>query len=232
MTNDGLILFGDVEDIIKIAVIFLFLAGPIVTKIVKSAQNAEARPKAPPQPPARAQGGAPRKPQDALHSEIDVFLRRAAERRGAARAQDVKVLEPQRAESLVEAQMVRAQPDLGRGVATHVQEHIQARPFDQSIASLGRDVGQADEKLEGRLHDVFDHGLGRLAHATDEGHERQQVSEGTDSEVWHSAEAGRQQEKLDVEARGPRIAALLREGSSLKDAVVMAEIFRRYEDKF
>jgi hypothetical protein len=228
--NEGILLFGDVDvgDIIKVAVIFLLLAGPIVTKIVKSAQQAEARPKVPPKPPARA----PRKAQEALHSEIDAFLRRAAQRRGAARAQNVEVLEPQRAESLVEAQVVPLQPVLGQGVATHVQEHIQARPFDQSIASLGKDVGQADEKLEGRLHEVFDHGLGRLAHATDEGHERQQVTEGTDSEVWQTAEAGRQQEKHDIEARGSKIAALLRDPSSLKDAVVMAEIFRRYDDRF
>jgi hypothetical protein len=53
--------------------------------------------------------------------------------------------------------------DRGETVAEHVAEHMKRGEFDERVSHLGEELSQTDERLEARLHQKFDHGLGNLA---------------------------------------------------------------------
>lgn len=113
--------------------------------------------------------------------DIEEFLRKAAERRkqqGAAppaanpppAAQPAPARQspaPQRAnlpprQAPVEAEVVRPQR-LGSGVAQHVRQHINTKDIVEHVSHLGEEVAEADDKLEKRIHQKFDAGMGNLA---------------------------------------------------------------------
>jgi len=118
--------------------------------------------------------------------------------------EDVVYLEP------VEVEVVDAElAELGDDVGRHVAQHLRG---DQEIAEhtrqLGAEVDQADDKLESRLHSVFDHQLGQLKKtATD------------------TAATAHVRGLPDVSLG--EIRGLLRSPGSIRDAIVMAEILHR-----
>ena len=118
--------------------------------------------------------------------------------------EEVVYLEPAEAE-VVDAELAELGDDVGR----HVAQHLRG---DQEIAEhtrqLGAEVDQADDKLESRLHSVFDHQLGQLKKtATD------------------TAATAHVKGLPDVSLG--EIRSMLRSPGSIRDAIVMAEILHR-----
>jgi len=101
--------------------------------------------------------------------EIEEFLRRAAAKRAdvlqpnqAQAPVDVQYIDPNIADvEIVEPEIVHPDPYTG-GVAEHVAQHLDTSSHEVRGSQLGKQVGLADEKLESRLHDKFDHRLGAL----------------------------------------------------------------------
>ena len=235
-------LLGDV-DLIRVIVIIAFVAFWIIGQLIRSAQGGKPaekprqQPRRRPQPqkqPGRAQANVPGGGQDALRNEIDSFLQRAAQRRGVQPVQEVEILEPEVIEKaaprrLVEA--IEAQPPPLKSAADDARQVVRPDAVAQHAEQLGSKVDLADEKIEGHLHEVFDHKLGSLADTSGESpHDAQHIAQGTDSQVWESTASKRQRDESSTDL-AQDIAAMLRNPSSLKDAIILTEIFRRPEDR-
>ncbi|QDU91398.1 hypothetical protein Pla175_48200 [Pirellulimonas nuda] len=141
-----------------------------------------------PTPPAAAAAG---RPQNDLRSEVDDFLRRtgrAPENRGPekrpAAAQPARpprrprlellvedTPEPPRRKRLSEDQQQPASAptptafehkvDPQRAVGDRLK-HLAESQLAENAAHMGDDIAQSDERLEARLHQTFDHRLGKL----------------------------------------------------------------------
>ena len=86
-------------------------------------------------------------------SDIDDFLRRAAERRARGKRPAIEILEP------IEAEIVEAEPvDL----SSHVSSYLDSSKFAQRASVLGHRLGLPEDTSESRLHSKFDHELGSL----------------------------------------------------------------------
>jgi hypothetical protein len=120
--------------------------------------------------------------------------------------EEVVYLEPAEAE-VVDAELAELGDDVGRHVALHLRGD---REIAEHTRQLGAEVDQADDKLETRLHQTFDHQLGRL---------RKTASD--TAAIEHAKPAA------DVTLG--EIRAMLATPASIRDAVVMAEILRRPE---
>jgi hypothetical protein len=103
-----------------------------------------------------------------------------------------------------------------KGVGQHVQEHLDAGRIRQHAASLGSRISNADERVEARLRETFQHSLGQLTHDKDGVFE---VGEGTDSATWSDRPGG-------PNAAVESIRRLLSTPASVRDAVVLSEILR------
>ena len=196
------------------------------------------RPQAPGRPPpaGRPQQAAPNPVAD----EIEEFLRRAAGRRQRGEVEEVEVLAPEPmkargrpAEVAVvrpKVAVVRPQPqparpmlaqpiagladtsaDLGQGVVSHVSEHIGASSFAASTSRLGEDVALADDKLESRLHQKFDHSVSHLA--------QREAGPGETSRKGASPLA-------------ESLAKMFQSPESMRQVIILNEIFRRPEDRW
>lgn len=51
----------------------------------------------------------------------------------------------------------------GESVAEHVATHLKRGAFAERASQMGEELSQTDERLEARLHQKFDHGLGSLS---------------------------------------------------------------------
>ncbi len=185
-----LILAADfLETAIPIIFFVLWTVGQLLGNGKKKKQQQkqkDARRPRPPQPvdpqaANRAGGGAgPPKREDALRDEVEEFLRRAqgkpprekvpAERGPSGRQQPkrpkLKEAPPRKpVRQLVPLKPVAAETDMrSEGVAEHVAKHLSTADIVAHSQALGDDVGLADERLESRLHETFDHQLGNLQH--------------------------------------------------------------------
>jgi hypothetical protein len=110
--------------------------------------------------------------------DLEAFLQRAAQQRKKRRP-EIVILEPTSAPptatpptppvkrlapqpvDVVVAEPVSEVP-LGLGVDAHVKQHLDSRAFDERASHLGEAVDRADDDLEARLHQVFDHRVGQL----------------------------------------------------------------------
>lgn len=105
-----------------------------------------------------------------MSDEIDEFIRRAAERRKQGQGQKKPAravqqapatpparerLRPALAPEIVDAEVVE-------DVSAHVSRHLNTREFEQRASHMTDQVDQADDRVEARLHQTFDHQLGRL----------------------------------------------------------------------
>lgn len=86
-------------------------------------------------------------------SDIDAFLRRAAERRGQVKRPPIEIME------LVDAEIVDAE---AVDVASHVASHLDNSEFAQRAAHMGEQPGLADDTMVAHMHAKFDHRLGSL----------------------------------------------------------------------
>lgn len=175
-----------------------------------------------------------------MADEVEEFLRRVAQMRAQAEAQargqqqrprpqpasppplapppparlvparqEVVYLEPAEAE-IVDAELTEISDNVGR----HVTQHLSGT---QTIAAhaqqLGHEVDLADDKLEARLHQVFDHQLGQL--------------KSTASSTAATAHAA-----TPPDVTVSEMLQMLRSPQSIRDAIVMAEVLRRPDERW
>ena len=174
-----------------------------------------------------------------MRDEVDEFLRRVAQMRAAAEAQakaqqqrpvpakppapprpvppqrlvparqEVTYVEPAEAE-IVDVEIADRVEGFNRRVA---QDLRGAEQIAEHTRHLGEEVDQADDKLEARLHQVFDHQIGQLKKSTMEA-----------AAILSSDPA--------AEGTARDMLQMLRSPQSVRDAIVMAEILRRPEDRW
>ena len=237
---------------VSLLIFLVFFIIPLISQMLgggKEAKEARRKQQQPrPQPPQKPlpgppeQGGVPQqgtRPQgggrNALDAEIEEFLSRA---QGSKRLQQpAKNVQPQiekpaaKIRSLVVqhadsgTQTEPRERELGRGVTDHVRDHIQSDPISEHAKQLGRAVGQADENLEGHIHDVFDHQVGKLRKQPTQ----EQLAQGTDADVWESSVERRERREAAQRNRAEDIAKILRDPDSLQQAIILSEILRRPE---
>jgi hypothetical protein len=122
---------------------------------------------------------------------------------------EVVYLEPADVE-VVDAEIA----ELGDGVSRHVSQHLRStQEMAAHTSRLGAEVDLADDKLEARLHQTFDHHLGRLAKKA-------------------SATAATPHAAPQPDVTAGELFAMLRSPESIRDAIVMSEIFRRPEERW
>lgn len=183
---------------------------------------AKAQQRKPPRPELRPRGPAPGKQE--VNDEVAEFLRRTAERSGK-KPPEPQAPQPPARRPLVErggaspplrGELVEVEaidePPTGAGVASHVQQHLSNREFDQRASQLGS-VEQEQRAFETQLHQAFDHHLGHLATSSDE-----------PASDAPPAAAG--------ELTGPSIAALLADPQNLRSAIVLNEILQRPTERW
>lgn len=178
-----------------------------------------------------------------MKDEVEEFLRRVAQLRAQAEAQaraqqqrpgfqppqqqpppqrmtppparlvpaqeEVVYLEPAQAE-VVDAELAELGDDVGRHVAQHLRG---PQEIAEHARHLGEEVDQADDKLESHLHQTFDHQLGRLRKTASDTAAVEHVKPAPDVTIGD-------------------IRTMLASPASIRDAIVMAEILRRPEDRW
>ena len=141
-----------------------------------------------------------------MSRNLDEFLKQAARRRNRGAPPPVK--NPQA--DVVAAELVIDDVS-GDDVAAHVAQHLDSSGFEKRAAGLGDVVEQADEKVEAHLQEVFDHSLGQLS-------------------------ADETKTPTDAKASAPSaqsdLLALLKSPQSLRNAVILGEIFNRPEHRW
>jgi hypothetical protein len=162
---------------------------------------------APPQQPFQPRPAAQYPPQPYAPQPV---------RRPASLA-EVVILEPAPPPLTLEAEVVEAeladQPDrLGRYVA---QDLRGAQEISEHTRQLGAEVDQADDKLEARLHQVFDHSVGQLK------------KQATDS-IPKTPEAADAVPALT----SANLAELMRSPPAIRSAIVLGEILHRPEERW
>lgn len=199
------------------------------------------------QQPARAAARPGGQGRDALEAEIEDFLRQAGGGQGAPRAagpaarptaqneprqtqqplgqQPLRTQPPRRPQQRrrqssprpVEAKVV-PQPRRGESVREHVQQHISSHPVSEHGKQLGREVANSDETLEARLHQVFDHEVGKITQEVGG-----EIIEDTDRDIWD----GSTSREPNLALRNMKIIDMLRNPETVRHAVVLHEILKR-----
>ncbi|HZN32599.1 MAG TPA: hypothetical protein VFB80_02230 [Pirellulaceae bacterium] len=175
-----------------------------------------------------------------MPDEVEEFLRRVAQMRAQAEAQaraqqqrpkpqpapppprpaappPPARLVPARQEMVplepVEVEIVDAElAEIGDSVGRHVTQHLRGtEEIAEHTRHLGEEVDQADDKLESHLHQVFDHQLGKL-----------KKTASTTAAAPYDSPASDMSELLQM----------LRSPKSVRDAIVMAEVLRRPDDRW
>ena len=200
--------------------------------------------------PAQPPGGAPQQPRKApqnVAGEIESFLRQVTRQRGDQPPQEVEVLEPElpakerpplrlapiEVKPLemepIEVELVpdeprRVLPSFGK-VGSHVEEHIGSSSFAEEVSHLGEEVDQADEKVEERIHEKFDHDVGHLAQAdaarADKVYDRKGGAyDRKDENAWKEALAEK------PVAMSASLADVLKNPAGVRQAIILSEILR------
>jgi len=225
MTGLVPLLVADIGDVIGILVFIvialLSVAGQIMNKAKEDRPKAgpAARPRPRPQPqPGQQQGQ--------LANEIDQFVRQATQRRAEGGRQPVAqgqggrpqpaARRPVAAQPPVAAVPVEAVP---AELLQPVSERVPTRGASRNIGTLSSrgmesEVSEADENLEERVHEVFDHKLGQLSGTMSQSAEESPVA------IPPTAKA----------AAG--VAAMLADPANIRQAIVLTEILQRPEHRW
>ena len=229
-------LFADFGDIARLIFLVLFFVGPALFKAIFGGEQQEAaKPKPRPRPqPRPIPGQPPQNPADRLESEIEAFLRRAADPQADQKPVDAVVIEPKpktgakpltaRSES---AMTERSR--LGGGVADHVEQHIKSNPVTGDAARLGRSVSNEVDRMESHVHDVFDHTIGRLKETVPSvTNEKADIDDrGTDSSVWEDMTVRKQRAADEKARRKAELIQMLRSPTNIRQAIIMSEVLKR-----
>lgn len=210
----------------EIVAIIMVIA--VIAEVIAKWREAQAAAKkAKPGQPAPAAG------QDPLADEIGEFLRRASKRRGEAsqrparaagtprpaRAQGRPAQAPRSGQAEQPAQPILVgEPD--GGVAQHVQEHLK-RTFKHLNPELGKEVAEADDKLDSRLHRVFDHQVGRLSGLA-----------GESAKPTTTEEPGTPPPRVPAVPLAQAVAGMFTNPATVSQAILLHEILRRPEERW
>ncbi|MEZ6118931.1 MAG: hypothetical protein R3C28_20505 [Pirellulaceae bacterium] len=197
---------GDIINVIIFIVVVLFSVLGQFIKEKPPGRRQPARRVPPPDPAAQPN-------RNALEGEIEDFLRRAI---GWDQPAEAEVVEPEieEAEPAIRT-LTNTQTDsirAGESVASHVQQH-----------RLGETIDHSDERLEGHLHDVFEHRLGSLASEKS----TFQISEGTDANAWDYEST-----QTASYITGQDIRNLFQSPDDIRKIIVANEILRRPTDRW
>jgi hypothetical protein len=158
----------------------------------------------------------------AVQSQIDEFLRRAAQRQETQRGGQAAKGNPPGA--VVTPEVVEDEPVGGR-VVRQVKQYLDTSDFQRRSAQLGEEVVQADEQFDQHMQQAFSGEVGKLAHRLGTTAAAADQSPEEDAE---SSESGRP--TLDALALpGEGLASLLGDGNEIVRAIIMSEILQRRE---
>lgn len=178
-----------------------------------SAKNKPAAPKPPRRVPRQGpqgagQGGAPAAGEERaekLRGEVEDFLREMQGKPPRPKPKPTPKPVAVKVQPTPPPPPVVQPPGLRRdSVKDHVTRHISTAEIAAHTATLGKDVGFADERMEQHLHERFEHRLGSL--------ERQL-----------------ELPKQAADSRAKDIVDLLRTPEGMRQAVIASEILRRPE---
>jgi len=223
-----MLLFADIFETVIGPLLFILW---IAAQLLGSRKEAKQKKKAPrpqPQPMGMAEGAprlrmqGPRNQEEALRSEVEDFLRRAQGKppkpqptlepvaKRLTQSLQPKPSRPKLQQAKPQQKRPAAPAEIrtlrSEGVAEHVARHLSTQDIAEHTKTLGADVALADDRLESRLHEKFDHQLGALQHR--------------DS----PAEAKPQKDDMAAD-----IAAMLRSPQGMRQLIVASEILRRPE---
>jgi hypothetical protein len=160
-----------------------------------------------------------------MAKDIEEFLKMAAQRRRES-ASNAPASQPPPAQSrppVKQQQKKPSKPPILVGdddaetisqrresVAKHVQKHLDTSRLKKHAEKLGEEVGRADDKIEARLHEKFDHQIGQL----------------TGKEIA-SADSPRKSKASGT----PKLSLLkmLAAPENIQQAIIMSEILKRPE---
>ena len=221
----------DVGEVLRVLLILVFLLVPLFggiwKKIVQSA--AQQRPPhdgevlAQPADGAghRADGVRPGEDvMESMESQIEEFLRRAAKKRPDEMTATQEMPQVQ----YVDEVEIIDEASSGESVVAHVDKYMDSSDkFDKKIGRLGQRTSIAEESLEERLHEKFDHQLGKLAD------QRVQTDEPskTPSQSSQAVDAAPSPGHLVDAAAVRDVATMLQNPNNLRHAIILNEILRR-----
>jgi hypothetical protein len=148
-----------------------------------------------------------------MADDLEAFLRQAARRRAAKKRPRIEILD----ESVTEAEIIEPTKPARLVQPNRPSSTTQNKPpsqFDSRAAELGKTVGLADDLLEARLHETFDHKLGDLG---------QRPSMAASSPPASKEEA---------ESELAKLIKILRKPDSLRQAIILREIIDRPEHRW
>ena len=207
----------DLGDVVKFLVVLLVVIVPAISQIVAKIRESQK----PPAPPARAPK-APQPAEQTFKDEIEEFLRRAAEAQKPAPAGQTRTdpspprTRPARPPSAPKAAPKPAETaNANATVVDHVQKHLDTNEFNRRTTQLGAEVAEADDKIDARQHQVFEHQLSQFD--------------------WRTAaelEAAGVTSQPAAATSAAGLLPLLMNPETLRQAIVLNEILQRPEDRW
>ena len=194
----------------------------VIAEVIAKWQEFQAAPKKANRARRAAPPGEPGAEDAPLADEIGEFLRRAAKHRGQAGhgpARGTRRPEPPVAVLVEEPAepVLLDEPD--GGVARHVQEHLKSR-FKHLNPELGKEVAEADEKLDSHMQKVFGHQLGRLGSLSGE------TAKPTTADASGAPSRGA------AVPLAQAVAGMFANPATVSQAILLHEILRRPEERW
>lgn len=201
------LLAADLEDLIFPAVVILFLLisalGQVLAKVREAQRIEDAR--------RRGPGGARPAQQPGASPSRGLASRSAFPRQGPAKR-------PVEAKPVVPVVVAE-----DASVAEHVRTYVPAQEFGTMHSDVASRRTGSEDVMRDHVHDAFDHDLGELG-----------GSPGESAEAVQAEEPGAPDDRVSpvpvTAAAG--LAALLADADSLRQAIVLNEIFQRPEHRW
>ena len=225
-------------DWVQIVPVIIFIVVWLVNQVLgggkdKAAQRRNPPPRGQVPPPAPQRGDAP--DQAKVASEIEEFLKRAGERRREkareAQARSMKTPQPKRPpwakppvpppQEPIIVEVVETGP-AGDRVAQHVESHLTTSKFSERAAHMADDIAEADRERKQHERQVFGHQVGKL----------EDTSKGAKVVVETPTGAPAEIVQRTPSAAAGSLAALLKSGESVRQAIIFSEILQRPEHRW
>jgi len=213
-SSDSAFMRADVGDLLGMIVFILFVVASLVSQLLQQKK------------PKGAVEGKPMKPGSSagdVGDEIRKFLEQAADAQKRKRERGRKKSDADKGQdAVVIATAVPAEGSAARweSVGEHVRQHIGQEHFGKVVSQ----VGMADEQLESRLHEVFDHRLGKISGSAPSS----QIEEGTDAADKQQAPS----RSAAPQSLAKEIAQAMRNPTSLRQAILINEVLRPRDHVF
>jgi hypothetical protein len=207
-----------VKLVLVVIVLVIVLLGRLVSKFQGDPREAARRGRGMPPP------GRPSR-RDPLADEISEFLQQTAQRQGGQRpsGQPAGPSAPAGGRNPPPARGNPPSPPPAQPAQVSLEEHVRryldTAAIAQETAELGKEVVQADEKMEKHVREAFSHRLGQLPTTSGEG-----------AGASGTGEPAPPPPLPKTTARG--LAALLRNPATVRQAILISEILNRPEHRW